>query len=324
MDRTPNSDPQPRVCVVMPAYNAAAFITRAIQSVLAQTVKDLELMVIDDGSQDETASIVERITDDRIHFFTGPNRGPSTARNVGWRAACRSCEYVAYIDADDYWEPAKLERQLTCLDQNPTCVAVGAFMRYVSAREFVLGQTGQTLAPEDQRKVASAELFPFPTSSLVVRRRVVDRVNGFDETLDRVGAEDLDFLARVAQFGQVACVPEVLGSYRIHASSTMAREQRRLSRGARFVQRRLAAQRAGSDLQWEAFASTDRPTLRERRQETVAVCYRAAALAYAEGRGLRALAFGLLASAIDPTYTIRRLQRQRTQAPGSAVTDATT
>lgn len=308
----------------MPAYNAAAFIEQAIQSVLAQTVDDLELMVVDDGSQDGTASVVKRISDDRVHFFTGPNRGPSTARNVGWRAACPWCEYVAYIDADDYWEPAKLERQLTYLHENPNCVAVGSFMRYVSAREFVLGQTGQTLTSEDQAKVASAELFPFPTSSLLVRRHVVDRVNGFDETLDRVGAEDLDFLARVAGFGQVACVPEVLGSYRIHASSTMAREQRRLSRGARFVQRRLSAQRAGSDLQWEAFVSTDRPTLKERRQETVAVCYRAAALAYAEGQRLRALSFGLLASAIDPAYTIRRLQRQRARGPRSAVTDAST
>jgi glycosyltransferase involved in cell wall biosynthesis len=310
MNPSPSPGTHARVCVVMPAYNAARFIAEAIQSVLQQTVCDLEVMVCDDGSADDTVAVVRSIQDDRVRLFIGPNHGPSSARNVGINAVCPTHEYVAFLDADDSWHPNKLERQLAYLEGHPECLAVGCLMQYVSAHNSVLGCAGQTVTTEECAKIAAGGLFPFPTSSIVVRRSAIDRVGGFDEGLDRIGAEDLDFVARVAQLGPVACVPEVLGSYRIHSSSTMARHQRRLSRGARFVCRRIAARAAGGDLKWEEFAATDRPTLRDQRQEMVAVYYRAAALSYAEGRRLKAICYGLIASTFGPAYTFRRLQRQ--------------
>jgi len=211
------------VAVVMPAYNAASFLSHAIQSVLTQTLTDLQLVIVDDGSTDETAMIARSVRDDRVVVLTGPNRGPSYARNVGI-AAARPSRYLAFIDADDAWDETKLRKQTAFLDANPEVLAVGCFMRYVSANGRALGQTGQIITPECRGRIARGELFPFPMPSLMVRRAIVPQVGGFDEFLGTHGSEDLDWYARFARLGPMACVPEILGSYRIHAGSAMARE----------------------------------------------------------------------------------------------------
>ena len=107
----------PKVSVVIPAYNVAAFIEDAINSVLGQTYHDFEVVVVDDGSPDETASIVKRFDDPRIRLVSQSNRGLSGARNTGIRYA--QGEYVAFLDADDLWRPEKLEEHVRHLDNNP-------------------------------------------------------------------------------------------------------------------------------------------------------------------------------------------------------------
>lgn len=302
---------EPIVSVVIPAFNASRYIGETVATVLAQTVAALEVIVVDDGSADSTAAIVRAITDDRVRLLSRSNGGVSAARNAGIREA-RAQRFVAFLDADDCWDAEKLERQIAFLDQHPSCVATGCLMRYVSSSGRVLGRSGHVVTPADRRAMAQAELFPFPISSFLVRRDVLETVGGFDESLGRPsgGAEDLDLLARLAQAGEVACVPSILGSYRIHPGSAMARDRLRINREARFVRRRTAVRRNGGDLTWEAFAATCPETWRERRQDCVELAYRTAALWFGEGRPLKALRYGAMAAVIDPFYTFRRLHRQ--------------
>src|SRR5215203_2614836 len=105
---------QPLVSAVVPAYNASRTVVEAVNSVLTQTVRDLEVIVVDDGSRDDTADVVRSIDDPRVSLITKQNEGASSARNAGIRAA--RGRYVAFLDADDLWLRSKLERQLDVLE----------------------------------------------------------------------------------------------------------------------------------------------------------------------------------------------------------------
>ena len=118
--------------------------------------------------------------------------------------------------------------------------------------------------------------------SLMVRRSIVPQVGGFDVFLGRHGSEDLDWYARLARLGPMACVPEVLGSYRIHAGSAMANAGARSTRRPGSSQR-LIARDQGRDLSWEEFVTAHPATWHERRQDWVERLYRAAALSVVKG-----------------------------------------
>jgi glycosyltransferase involved in cell wall biosynthesis len=303
----------PIVSVIMPAFDALPFVSEAIGSVLGQTFASLELLVADDGSRDGTLEAVRAYNDPRLHVLTQRNRGPSATRNLSLsHASGRS--YVAFIDADDRWDPEKLARQVAYMEAHPTCAVVGCLMRYVSSDGRRLGLSGEVVDHHHQRSIARGEYFPFPLSSFLVRRQALEESGGFDESLR--GSEDIDFLARLSETGSVACLPEVLGSYRIHPASAMARNRLSINQAARFVRRRLAARRAGKDLSWETFVASDRTSWRDWRQDWVEVCYRGAALWYGERHYGKALLYGVAAAFIDPRYTVRRLRRQRRSLEG--------
>jgi len=117
----------PAVTVVVPLYNKAPYVSRAVDSILGQTWRDLDVVVIDDGSTDDGRAVVERYRDPRLRMLRQPNRGPGAARNVGLRE-CRS-PLVAFLDADDEWLPGFLEASLGMLRTNPTCpLAVSGYL----------------------------------------------------------------------------------------------------------------------------------------------------------------------------------------------------
>ncbi|MFM6395643.1 glycosyltransferase family 2 protein [Planktothrix sp.] len=107
----------PLISVVIPTYNAEKTIEETIHSVLNQTVSDLELIVVNDGSTDSTLEIISKFTDPRLKVFSYPHSGANSARNRGLEQA--SGEYISFIDADDLWTPDKLELQLKVLQENP-------------------------------------------------------------------------------------------------------------------------------------------------------------------------------------------------------------
>jgi glycosyltransferase involved in cell wall biosynthesis len=296
------------VSVIIPAYNADQFVGDAISSVLTQSHENLELIVVDDGSTDGTAEIAEAFGDPRLRVLRQPNSGPARARNLGLALAMG--QEVAFLDADDYWLPNKLDRQLRRLEADEQVSAVGCLMHYRSSTGRVLGVAGQAVDDDEQERIARGQLLPFPLSSILFRRSTLDIVGEFDESL-RDGAEDLDLMTRVAREGRFICVDEVLGVYRIHPGSLSVHKFALQRAQTRFVRARLSERENGADLSWEEFASRYRPSLRQRYDDLVRVWYRSAGLNAAERRWSKALLFGLLAGVFGPRYTLKRFNRQR-------------
>jgi GT2 family glycosyltransferase len=309
-ERRPRAAPGPTVCVVMPAYNAGAFVEAAVRSALAQRDVELTLVVVDDGSTDRTSEILARIADPRLRVTRVGNGGPARARNLA-AALEPHAEFLALLDADDLWDSDKLATQLAFLREHDDVAAVGSLMRFVTADDRVLGPAGEAMGPEAQERVARGELYPMPTSSLVYRRSAFDAVGGFDEAFRHAGAEDLDLLARVARHGRVACVERVFGGYRVHGGSAMARERRRINVESRFVRARMACLARGETLTHAEFLAMHRPTLGQRRRDLLDACFRTAAIAFGGRAWGRALAYGAACFVLSPGYTLRRLQRQR-------------
>ena len=198
----------PTVTVIVPTYNRAHLVSRAIRSVLAQTFQDWELEVVDDGSTDNTSTVVEAFRDDRIHYLKlEVNRGAPAARNTGLRAARGA--YLAFLDDDDVWLPMKLERQVEAL-QTTILPNVGA----VHCGVLLFSDQGERQLDLDgirgdiYEQVLARSLPIGVGSSLVVRRAVLEAGILFDEALPDFG--DWDYLLRVSRQYQVEYVPEPL------------------------------------------------------------------------------------------------------------------
>jgi glycosyltransferase involved in cell wall biosynthesis len=197
---------EPLVSVVIPTHNRAAMLRRAIKSVLTQTIEDIDLIVVSDGSIDDTQEVLESIEDQRLCFINhDTGKGAAAARNTGIRAS--TGKYVAFLDDDDEWLPTKLERQLLIMENAASEVGlVYHWMEYVREGQ-VLTTRKPTLRgyifPEMLDKQAITN-----SSTLLLKREVFEVVNGFDETLWR--GNDSDFIRCVTKYFHVDYVPEVL------------------------------------------------------------------------------------------------------------------
>lgn len=197
----------PRVSVIIPAFNAAGCVRRAVDSVLGQSFQDVELLVVDDGSTDATRAILAEYGN-RVRLLARENGGPAAARNHGLHHA--RGEYVAFLDADDYWITEKLERQVELLDTQP---AVG----FCSTATQVVDSAGRPAGDWPCRPDAG----PLPdilfqhgtvisgsTSGVLARRHLIEAIGGFDPVLR--GFEDPDLWIRLAAITRYACIPEAL------------------------------------------------------------------------------------------------------------------
>ena len=197
----------PRVSVIIPAYNAAAFVHRAVDSVLAQSFQDIELIVVDDGSTDATVAVLANYGN-QLRLAAQANSGPAAARNRGLREAAG--ELAAFLDADDWWEPGKLAAQVALLDEHPD-------LGFCSTATRVVDQSGRTVGDWPCQPQAG----PMPdilflhgtaisgsTSGVLARRELVLAVGGFDEGLR--GFEDPDLWIRLAARTGYACIPRAL------------------------------------------------------------------------------------------------------------------
>jgi glycosyltransferase involved in cell wall biosynthesis len=197
-----------KVSVVIPVYNGTATISRALASVFAQSYSDYEVVVLDDGSTDDTASVLAGYGD-RVRIISQPNRGLPGARNAGVRVS--GGEYVAFLDDDDEWMPQKLVRSATVLDQDPNCVLVytGAFKVDLKGRPMP-NQDSQTQGVDSPTLAQMLERpWNVVPSQFMVRREVFERCNGFDERCV-TSCEDLYFLLNAREYGHFRSVPELL------------------------------------------------------------------------------------------------------------------
>jgi glycosyltransferase involved in cell wall biosynthesis len=305
------------VSIVIPAFNSKRFVGEAVASVLAQTHDELELIVIDDGSTDDTAAVARAAVggDSRGRVLSFPNGGLPVARNRGLAEA--RGEFIAMLDGDDRWAPDKLEKQLRVFAAEPDCVCVGCLMSYIAsdgrplpgfARRIV--QTGEDLRYEGQQElIRRALVLPFSPSAIVMRTAAVRAIGGSDETLGHRQGEDVDLVARIAEQGRVSVVTERLADYRLREDSISGKDYRRTRREAWFVVARQRARLAGGDLSWEQYLAEYRPSPLERRVESAAMHYRRAGVRIINRRYGGAALDLALAALVCPSYVLARVQR---------------
>jgi GT2 family glycosyltransferase len=214
----------PRVSVVIPTYNRADLLPAAIESVLEQTFADLEVIVADDGSEDETAELVRGHADPRVTFVPLAHSGSLGAvRNAGIGHA--RGELIAFLDSDDLWREDKLRRQVAVLDERPDVALASTNAEVIDGNGADLGRT--YLGDSQEPAVSSldsllADNFVI-VSTAVVRRSILERVGRFAEEPLLRGVEDYDLWLRVAAVSEVVYLPEPLALYREHDAS-MRRE----------------------------------------------------------------------------------------------------
>jgi len=212
----------PKISIVIPAYNVAAFISETLASVFAQTFTDFEVVIVNDGSPD-TEEFERAIQPyrERICYLKQENRGASAARNAGLRAA--RGELIAFLDADDLWAPNYLEEQLKFIrefDCDLACADAMIFGASVDAGRSYMDSLMGTAPP--QGRVTFLELVnaerSLITSGVVARRDLILKVGLFDEALRN--AQDFDLWLRLARHGARLCYHrQVLLSYRSHPDS---------------------------------------------------------------------------------------------------------
>lgn len=201
----------PRVSVIMPAYNVEKYVTEAIESILNQTFTDFEFIILNDGSTDNTAKIIEKYAkqDKRIKFI-------NNKKNKGFIASLNECldvakgEYVAKMDSDDISKPDRLAKQVEFLEIHPDYGMVGCGLQAFQDDTFM------RINPPEVR--VSDFLFGCKTTIFLARREIIEKYHlRFDS--DYFAAEDMEFYSRFARYAKIYNLQEVLYLYRVHGAS---------------------------------------------------------------------------------------------------------
>jgi glycosyltransferase involved in cell wall biosynthesis len=198
------------VSCIIPVYNGAAFIRDAVQSILAQTGTDTEIIVVDDGSTDDTPAVVATFGE-TVRYLHQTNRGPAAARNAG--IACARGDWIAFLDADDLWLPGKLPSQLRRFGERPELQVVFGGMRNVP----LPGTDEAVFRPEQWPAI------PFSPCTMLARRGVFDQVGLFDPNLRR--GEDTEWFVRMMMRGVTyEVLPDLVLERRIHGANLSAEQ----------------------------------------------------------------------------------------------------
>ena len=214
---------EPRVSVIMPVYNAAPYLARAVESVLAQSFGDFEFLIHDDGSTDDSLKILRDYAakDARMIVTTGANEGLAATLNrvIGTARA----PLLARMDADDICLPDRFEKQVAYLDANPDCAVLGGCETTIDAAGYRIAdvRVPRTHEEIDANNLRGVTSIRHPT--VMMRRDAVRHCGGYDPEL--VPSEDLDLWLRVAETGRLANLPDIVLEYRIHGDSISGGKQ---------------------------------------------------------------------------------------------------
>jgi glycosyltransferase involved in cell wall biosynthesis len=204
--------------VIIPAYNAEAYLAETIRSVLDQSRGDFEIIVVDDGSIDGTLALA-RSFEPAVTALSKPNGGPASARNLAIRHA--QGEYLAFLDSDDLWAPDKLEEQVRLLDANPDVgLAYGEALMLTGngAERKIEGKIGFTSDPSFRLLLFGDFI---PNSTVIIRRSCVDKVGLLNESRELIGVEDYEYWMRIAKHFVMRGIPRPLAYYRIREGNLM-------------------------------------------------------------------------------------------------------
>lgn len=208
----------PKVSVIIPTYNNAKYIDKSINSVLSQTYKDFEIIIVDDGSSDNTKEVLKQYNG-KIKYYYQENKGVSFARNKGIRES--SGEYIAFLDSDDVWFPNKIEIQILILEKDEKVGLVCSLVTTIDNGGKPLGIIKPSKLPGE----SFGEFFflgsSYP-STYLIRKRCFDEVGLFDEKIAIL--EDLDICLRIALKFKIKIESEPLVYYRIHSQNSWKNE----------------------------------------------------------------------------------------------------
>ena len=206
----------PLISVVIPIYNKSEFIEETIYSVVKQSYRNLEIIVVDDGSTDNSLDIVNSLNDSRLRVFSQPNSGVERARNYGFSKSVGS--FVTFQDADDLMSQDRLKKQIDFFVSNEALVLVGTWAYVIDVSGNVIGSI---CPPTSNDALRLAHIFrnQFVSSSVMIRKTAINPHLVFNETRNLYFAEDYDLLLRLIGEGTVANIPEKLTSYRRLKSS---------------------------------------------------------------------------------------------------------
>lgn len=284
-----------KVSVVIPTYNSAKYIVSTVESVLNQTYPDFEVIVVDDGSTDETQQLLQPYRD-RISYIFQENKKYSGARNTGLRAA--TGEYIAFLDSDDLWLPTKLEEQVAVFSGHPDVVLVHCAAAYIDPQGQPVKYKGKQQKGTEESSIIIANqsraLFTFDTiittSTVMFRRSLLNEVGLFDDT--HIHGEDWELWVRLGAKGPFAYISKPLAEYRVYGWQKVLKAESSQA----WVQDQFRTVERASSL-WQGDAA-ELAQLRARSTETI---YRRAALAsYQLGHGAQGRDYLEKALAADP------------------------
>jgi glycosyltransferase involved in cell wall biosynthesis len=229
-----SSLPHPLVSVILPVFNAQRYIRSAVYSVLQQTLADFELIVIDDGSTDQSRSILQDLAgrDRRIQLISRPNKGLVATLNEGIAAARGN--FIARMDADDLCMPTRFARQVGYLNAHPECVLLGCDVLYIDEEGDPIGRMPDIAFGHE--KITQDLLhrgWPIVHPSIMMRAEAVRTLGGYGA--DLVPNEDHDLFLRLGEIGQLENLPEVLLHYRKHATSISASQAEKVQAKTRQI-----------------------------------------------------------------------------------------
>jgi glycosyltransferase involved in cell wall biosynthesis len=204
-------DIKPKVSVIIPTYNRAHIITRAIQSVLDQTYKDFEIIIVDDGSTDNTESVVKSFNDNRIIYIrsNNTNKGVASARNIGIKLS--KAEYIAFQDSDDVWYPYKLEKIMKVIEDHSNIDFIYSYGKVLRQGTFIRDVGKNPGINNISKKELIINLFrsnSIPTQGVVVRKDKIIKVGGFDESF--ISASDHELWLRLIPICDIYYLDEPL------------------------------------------------------------------------------------------------------------------
>lgn len=227
---------------IIPAYNSAQYVADAIESALAQTARPSQIIVVNDGSTDNTDAVLAPY-ENRITTIRQKNQGLPAARNTGLRAATGDC--IAFLDADDCWHPRKIELQMEILNRRPDIGAVGTatFEHPAPVMPALAAEIPLQEVPLTRLLVRNC----VTASSVMVRREIADRVGEFNPTLPN--AEDLDYWQRSAELSGFAILKSPLTGYRLVPGS-LSRRPIAMETGIRSVLKMLDERDAWRGRPW--------------------------------------------------------------------------
>ncbi|MCI0364311.1 MAG: glycosyltransferase [Phycisphaerales bacterium] len=209
---------QPILSVVMPVYNSRRYLAKAVESILNQTFRDFEFIIVDDGSNDGSSEILERYKrqDDRIALIRQTNGGVSAASNRG--IALARGEFLARMDHDDVSMPHRFQAQIDYLRAHPDCVAVGSPVLMIDSEGLPIRRHA---VPQTHDEIESALVNPTKWAmfhpTMMARADVMRDLGGY--SLEFCNLEDLDVFFKLAERGRLANLPDVLVHYRQHFAS---------------------------------------------------------------------------------------------------------